>query len=99
MIYLTKATANIITCEANKLNTSGFYLWRFVSDQYKTEYLIYLEPLSVSNRFCTFGLTLPGDVDLVNKGFYHYYVYDGDGVSTDYAAMSELENGKINLSE
>jgi len=97
MIYLTKATANIITCEANKLNTTGFYLWRFVSDQYKTEYLIYLEPLSVSNRFCTFGLDLPGDIDLINKGYYHYYVYNGDGLSEDFETMELLENGKLDL--
>lgn len=98
MIYLTQNTTNTIVCEANTLNTTGFYLWRFVSEQYKTEELLYIAPTETNDRFVKFSLTLPGDVDLSKVGKYHYYVYDGDGVSTDYDTMTLLENGQTTLS-
>ena len=98
MIYLTKATTNTIICEAQTLNTTGFYLWRFVHDQYKTEELLYITASSSTERFVEFELTLPTDVDLAKIGKWSYYVYDGNGVSIDYTNMTLLESGMVTLS-
>lgn len=97
MIHLTQSTTNIMTCEAQSLNTTGFFLWRFVSSQYETEHLIYIQPLFSNDRFSKFELILPTDINLSKIGKYHYYVYNGDGNSTDYTTMSLLENGQIDL--
>jgi len=97
MIYQTKATENKMITEAQTLNTTGFYLWRFKHDQYDEEHILYLAPDQSTDRFAEFTLTLPGDADLSKTGMWHYYIYDGDGASTDYTTMTLLENGMIKL--
>ena len=99
MLYLNLNDTNRLCVEANELNTSGFYLWRVVSEQYKTEVVEYLTYTDISTRFVEFEVDLPNDLNITAAGDYTYYIYNGDNVSVDYNNFTTLEVGKMRINE
>lgn len=93
MIYLQKETTNLINIQVVDMVTISdpIYLFRFVDEQRKTEFLIELEKGNVNNpRFGIFTLNLPTDLDL-KSGKFEMFVYQSDESGrVDWDDMLEL---------
>ncbi len=93
MIYLQKETTNLINIQVIDMVTISdpIYLFRFVDEQRKTEFLIELAKENLNNpRFGIFTLNLPTDLDL-KSGKFEMFVYQSDESGrTDYDDMLEL---------
>lgn len=93
MIYLQKETTNLINIQVVDMVTISdpIYLFRFVDEQRKTEFLIELAKGNVNNpRFGIFTLNLPTDLDL-KSGKFEMFVYQSDESGrVDWNDMLEL---------
>lgn len=93
MIYLQKETTNLINIQVVDMVTISdpIYLFRFVDEQRKTEFLIELAKGNVNNpRFGIFTLNLPTDLDL-KSGKFEMFVYQSDESGrVDWDDMLEL---------
>jgi len=93
MIYLQKETTNLINIQVVDMVTISdpIYLFRFVDEQRKTEFLIELAKGNVNNpRFGIFALNLPTDLDL-KSGKFEMFVYQSDESGrVDWNDMLEL---------
>lgn len=93
MIYLQKETTNLINIQVVDMVTISdpIYLFRFVDEQRKTEFLIELEKENLNNpRFGIFTLNLPTDLDL-KSGKFEMFVYQSDESGrVDWDDMLEL---------
>ena len=93
MIYLQKSTTNLINIQVVDMVTISdpIYLFRFVDEQRKTEFLIELAKGNVNNpRFGIFTLNLPTDLDL-KSGKFEMFVYQSDESGrVDWDDMLEL---------
>ena len=93
MIYLQKATTNIFQLQVVDMTTidDPIYLFRFVDEQRKTEFLIELAKTNLNNpRAGIFELTLPDDLDM-DSGKFEMFVYQSDETGReDHANMPEL---------
>jgi len=93
MIYLQKETTNLINIQVVDMVTISdpIYLFRFVDEQRKTEFLIELAKGNVNNpRFGIFTLNLPDDLDL-KSGKFEMFVYQSDESGRiDWNDMLEL---------
>ncbi len=93
MIYLQKQTTNLINIQVVDMVTieDPIYLFRFVDEQRKTEFLIELTKTNPNNpRFGIFELTLPTDLNM-DSGKFEMFVYQSDESGReDYVNMLEL---------
>ena len=93
MIYLQKETTNLINIQVVDMVTISdpIYLFRFVDEQRKTEFLIELAKGNINNpRFGIFTLNLPTDLDL-KSGKFEMFVYQSDESGrVDWDDMLEL---------
>lgn len=96
MLELTKASTNqmYVVCDDVLTITNPTYLWRFVHQVTRKEYLIELVNSAEQNgRYDLFTLTLPTDLNLL-EGEYIYEIYQSDTPGDqDYANMLQLANG------
>jgi hypothetical protein len=91
-LRISQATSNDLYLKVTDLSdTNPFYLFRFVDEVSKDEYLVELVDNEPGNdRFSMFTLVLPTDLDLP-AGEYKYYVYRSEASGDeDYSAMLEL---------
>lgn len=92
-LYLQQNSVNEIIIKVNDLQTieDPIYLFRFVHDTTKEEYLIELDNSEpYLTRASKFSLTLPTDLNLPT-GKYRYYVYQSEQTGDeDFDDMIEL---------
>tara|TARA_R110000796_G_scaffold80127_3_gene177430 strand:- start:227 stop:601 length:375 start_codon:yes stop_codon:yes gene_type:complete len=93
MIYLEKATTNLFQIQVVDMATidDPIYLFRFIDEQRKKEYLIELDKTNPNNpRAGIFQLNLPTDLDM-DSGKYELFIYQSDETGrVDWENMPEL---------
>lgn len=93
MIYLEKATTNLFQIQVVDMATidDPIYLFRFIDEQRKKEYLIELDKTNPNNpRAGIFQLNLPTDLDM-DSGKYELFIYQSDETGrVDWEDMPEL---------
>lgn len=93
MIYLEKATINLFQIQVVDMATidDPIYLFRFIDEQRKKEYLIELDKTNPNNpRAGIFQLNLPTDLDM-DSGKYELFIYQSDETGrVDWENMPEL---------
>tara|TARA_R110000772_G_scaffold85697_3_gene179933 strand:- start:1286 stop:1660 length:375 start_codon:yes stop_codon:yes gene_type:complete len=93
MIYLEKATINLFQIQVVDMATidDPIYLFRFIDEQRKKEYLIELDKTNPNNpRAGIFQLNLPTDLDM-DSGKYELFIYQSDETGrVDWEDMPEL---------
>lgn len=97
MLYLKRESSNLLAVNANQSLSSPVsdYYWRFKRIQGGNVYQGYFEPDLVTDRYVEFTITLPADFSADTlEGDYEYFIYSGDGVSTDTDTMELVEVGK-----
>lgn len=104
MVLINKGQANtvILTLTEKVTEVIPYFLFRFVCDLTKVEYTFLMSDTSLyTERYNKFILTEGITVDLVDTGFYHYYVYEQDNnTNTDWEqAGNLLEVGKVWVSD
>lgn len=104
MVVINKGQANtvILTLTEKVTEAIPYFLFRFVCDLTKVEYTFLMTDTSIyTERYNKFVLTEGTTVDLIDTGFYHYYVYEQDNnTNTNYTlAGNLLEVGKVWVSD
>lgn len=99
MIYLTKNSTTTIYLEAQQLNTTGHYLFVIYGYDSGETVVAYLDQLEETERYVSFDINVPDDLDISTPGEYKYTVYNGDGNSEDYSTFTVLEVGRLILEE
>ena len=93
MIYLEKVTTNLFQIQVVDMATidDPIYLFRFIDEQRKKEYLIELDKTNPNNpRAGIFQLNLPTDLDM-DSGKYELFIYQSDETGrVDWENMPEL---------
>lgn len=75
-----------------------FYLWRFVNDQTRKEWLLYLtNELQANSRADRFILLLPDDIPDFETGDYHYYVYESADEVLNIDGKNLLATGRADV--
>jgi hypothetical protein len=99
MILIRKGESNNICltlkekCELD----NPIFLFRFVDDVDKTEYACIVEDISIyKDRYNEFIFIEGTTATLVNRGFYHYYIYEQESENNlDYTLANLVESGKL----
>ena len=98
----------VVTLTEKRTLQSPYYLFRFVNDLSKSEYLcIAADISSYPSRYNEFIIKtmvntpnpLVGEIKPIGYGFYHYYIYEQTSATNlDYTqATTLLEVGKMNF--
>lgn len=91
-LHLNQNSTNNLYLKVDDLSTDNpFYLFRFLDEVTKDEFLVELVNLEEGNRrFALFTLILPDDLDMP-AGLYKYFVYRSETTGDeDYSNMLEL---------
>lgn len=98
MLLLQRENENKIVISLNQLTTitNPNYLFSFFHQQKRKYFNIYLTPVSSSDRYDLFSITLPTDLDLV-KGNYIFSVYESDDLETSTDGKTLLIKGKAEV--